>query len=80
MASTFHTITTAFSFDKEDFFLGANGNSATGTNTAASNKQFMGELHEFAISGVASTNFNTFNLTPRFANTLLYFRFEEVDE
>ena len=80
VASTFHTITTAFSFDKEDFFLGANGNSATGTNTAASNKQFMGELHEFAISGVASTNFNTFNLTPRFANTLLYFRFEEVDE
>ena len=80
VASTFHSASTEFSFDEEDFFLGANGNNATVTNSAASNKQFMGELHEFAISGVASTNFNTFNLTPRYAHTLLYFRFEEVDE
>jgi hypothetical protein len=80
VASTFHTNTNEFSFDKEDFFLGANGNSATGSQTAYTNKQFMGELHEFAISGVASTIFNAFNLTPRYANTLLYFRFEEVDE
>jgi hypothetical protein len=80
VASTFHTVTTEFSFDEEDFFLGANGNNATVTNSAASNKQFMGELHEFAISGIASTNFYTFNLTPRYAHTLLYFRFEEVDE
>ena len=80
VASSFHTITSEFSFDREDFFLGANGNNAKVTNSAASNKQFMGELHEFAISGIASTNFNTFNLTPRYAHTLLYFRFEEVDE
>jgi hypothetical protein len=80
VASTFHSASTEFSFDEEDLFLGANGGNAIGTNSAATNKQFMGELHEFAISGVASTNFNTFNLTPRYAHTLLYFRFEEVDE
>ena len=82
VASTFHTVTSEFSFEREDFFLGSNGNTTndTGTNSAKTNKQFMGELHEFAISGVANTNFNIFNLTPRYANTLLYFRFEEVDE
>ena len=73
--------TNLFSFDREDFFLGANGTGAKGAaNTAVTNNQFMGEMHEFAISSIAKTNFNIFNLTPRYANTLLYFRFEEVDE
>jgi len=81
--STTHTATgtNLFSFDREDFFLGANGTGAKGAaNTAVTNNQFMGEMHEFAISSIAKTNFNIFNLTPRYANTLLYFRFEEVDE
>ena len=82
IASTHHTATTDFSFEKEDLFLGSNGNTTndTGTDSATTNKQFMGELHEFAISGIAGNNFNILNLTPRYANTLLYFRFEEVDE
>ena len=81
VASEQHTATDSFAFDKEDFFLGANGTGAKGAaNTAVSNNQFMGEFHEFAISSVAANSFNIFNLTPRYANTLLYFRFEEVDE
>lgn len=81
IASEQHTATDAFAFDKEDFFLGANGTGAKGAaNTAVTNNQFMGEFHEFAISSVAANSFNIFNLTPRYANTLLYFRFEEVDE
>ena len=79
--STTHTASDSFAFDREDFFLGANGTGANGAaNTAVTNNQFMGEMHEFAISSIAKTNFNIFNLTPRYANTLLYFRFEEVDE
>ena len=79
--STTHTASDSFAFDREDFFLGANGTGAKGAaNTAVTNNQFMGEMHEFAISSIAKTNFNIFNLTPRYANTLLYFRFEEVDE
>jgi len=80
VASTVHTASDDFAFDREDFFLGANGTGGKGANTAASNNQFMGEMHEFAISSIATDKFNIFNLTPRYANTLLYFRFEEVDE
>ena len=80
VASSTHDATDSFAFDKEDFFLGANGTGGTGANTAVSNNQFMGEMHEFAISNMAVDTFNIFNLTPRFANTVLYFRFEEVDE
>jgi hypothetical protein len=80
VASSTHGATDSFAFDKEDLFLGANGTGGTGANTAVSNNQFMGEMHEFAISNMAVDTFNIFNLTPRFANTVLYFRFEEVDE
>lgn len=80
VASTTHTQTTDFAFEKEDFFLGANGNGATGRDTAKTNEQFMGVFHEFAFLGYASTQFTTQTLTPMFNNTLLYFRFEEVDE
>tara|TARA_R110002012_G_scaffold33256_3_gene97595 strand:- start:2262 stop:3410 length:1149 start_codon:yes stop_codon:yes gene_type:complete len=79
ITSTTHSASDSFAFDREDFFLGANGTGGTGANTATSNNQFMGEMHEFAISSIAKNNFNIFNLTPRYANTLLYFRFEEVD-
>tara|TARA_R100001377_G_scaffold85120_1_gene70371 strand:- start:1162 stop:2283 length:1122 start_codon:yes stop_codon:yes gene_type:complete len=81
VASATHDATGSnlFVFDKEDFYLGANGTGGKGANTSVSNNQFMGELHEFAISSIAKNNFNVFNLTPRYANTLLYFRFEEVD-
>jgi hypothetical protein len=79
VASTEHTATDAFAFDKEDFYLGSNGTSSTAEDSAKDNNQFMGELHEFAIVNGASEVFDTASLRPRYAETLLYFRFEEVD-
>ena len=61
-------------------FLGANGVGATGRDTSHTNNQFMGELHEFAFTNGARETFDLASLNPRFAEVLLYFRFEEVDE
>tara|TARA_R100001463_G_scaffold1194_7_gene5287 strand:+ start:1489 stop:2622 length:1134 start_codon:yes stop_codon:yes gene_type:complete len=80
VASTFHTQSTDFSFDREDFYLGANGSANTGANSAKLNNQFMGELHEFAFVNGAREQFDVTSLNPRFTDALLYFRFEEVDE
>ena len=78
--STRHSETGDYSFSKEDYFIGANGSSATGANSATTNKQFMGEFHELAISSLSKTRFNSlFNLLPNFDKTLVYLRFEEVD-
>ena len=75
-----HTQTDDYSFSKEDYFIGANGSGATGANSATTNKQFMGEFHELAISSLSKTKFNSlFNLLPNFDKTLVYLRFEEVD-
>lgn len=75
-----HSATESFSFSKDDYYLGANGTLATGVNSATTNKQFMGELHELAISALHKTSFNSlFNLLPNYDKTLLYLRFEEVD-
>tara|TARA_R110002051_G_scaffold2304_2_gene12193 strand:- start:14120 stop:15283 length:1164 start_codon:yes stop_codon:yes gene_type:complete len=75
-----HTQTDSFSFNKADYFLGANGTGATGDASAVTNKQFMGELHELAITALNKTQFSTlFNLIPNYDKTLLYLRFEEVD-
>lgn len=79
VASTEHTATDTFAFDKEDFYLGSNGTSSTTEDSAKDNNQFMGELHEFAIVNGASEVFDAASLRPRYAETLLYFRFEEVD-
>jgi hypothetical protein len=79
VASTEHTATDNFAFDKEDFYLGSNGTSSTTEDSAKDNNQFMGELHEFAIVNGASEVFDAASLRPRYAETLLYFRFEEVD-
>ena len=60
--------------------MGANGTGDDGQDTAASNKQFMGELHELAITSVAQKDFyGLANLLPNYNETLLYLRFEEVD-
>tara|TARA_R110002167_G_scaffold18152_5_gene68498 strand:- start:1289 stop:1909 length:621 start_codon:yes stop_codon:yes gene_type:complete len=75
-----HTQTTGFSFSKDDYYLGANGTGATGVNSATTNKQFMGELHEVSLVSLYKTKFNSlFNLIPNYDKTLLYLRFEEVD-
>lgn len=75
-----HTQTTGFSFSKDDYYLGANGTGATGVNSATTNKQFMGEVHELSLVSLYQTKFNSlFNLIPNYDKTLLYLRFEEVD-
>ena len=76
-----HTQTDSFSMEGEDFYIGANGSGATGANSATTNNQFMGELHELCITNVKRTDFNgLYNLLPNYNNTVLYLRFEEVDE
>tara|TARA_R100001591_G_scaffold116545_3_gene133771 strand:- start:1130 stop:2338 length:1209 start_codon:yes stop_codon:yes gene_type:complete len=76
-----HTQTDSFSMEGEDFYIGANGGGATGANSATTNNQFMGELHELCITNVRRTEFNgLYNLLPNYNNTVLYLRFEEVDE
>ena len=70
-----------FNFSREDTYIGANGGGATGPNSATTNNQFMGEIHELCISNVTRKQFPCIlNLLPNYDNTLLYLRFEEADE
>lgn len=76
-----HSVTnTNFTFGNNNMYVGANGSANTGANSAKTNNQFMGEIHEMSIINL---NRNTFpsinNLHPNFNNCLLYLRFEEVD-
>jgi len=77
-----HTRTDSFTLAAEDCYIGANGTGTnTALNTATSNNQFMGELHELSIMNIKRTQFNAINnLMPNYNNTVLYLRFEEVDE
>ncbi len=76
-----HTQTNSFAMEGEDFYIGANGGGATGANSATTNNQFMGELHELCITNDKRRSFPAlFNLMPNYNNTVLYLRFEEVDE
>jgi len=76
-----HTQTDSFSMEAEDFYIGANGSGTTGANSATTNNQFMGELHELSIMNIRKTEFSAINnLMPNYNNTVLYLRFEEVDE
>jgi|TARA_R100000149_G_C5881025_1_gene146132 hypothetical protein len=78
--STKHTQSGTFAFGRTDSFIGANGTGATGTLSAITNKQFMGEMHEMSILNIPKTTFvNKENLLPSLNNTLLYLRFEEID-
>lgn len=76
-----HTQTDSFTMAAEDFYIGANGSGTTGTNSATTNNQFMGELHELSIMNIRKNEFvGINNLMPPYNNTVLYLRFEEVDE
>lgn len=78
--STKHTQSGTFAFGRTDSFIGANGTGATGTLSAITNKQFMGEMHEMSILSIPKTTFpNKETLLPSLNNTLLYLRFEEID-
>ena len=75
-----HAQSGTFSFEDEDLFIGANGDGATGVDSAYTNKQFMGEIHEMCLSSVYRRRFPSItNLLPNFNDALFYFRFEEVD-
>jgi len=76
-----HTRTDSFTFANENLYLGATGGGSTGASSATTNKQFMGELHEMAITSISKSDFGgLYNLLPSYNETLLYLRFEEVDE
>ena len=76
-----HTQTDSFIMAEENFYIGANGGATTGANSATTNNQFMGELHELSIMNISKNQFSALNnLMPNYNNTALYLRFEEVDE
>lgn len=63
-----------FEFDATDCYMGSNGATALETRRSS---QFMGEIHEFAITKEYKDSFVTIDtLVPNYRNTLLYFRFE----
>ena len=63
-----------FELNATDCFLGSNGNDSLETRRGS---QFMGEMHEFAITRGYKDRFNSIDtLVPNFRNTLVYFRFE----
>ena len=76
-----HTDTsTKFTFGESDIYIGANGSASIGKNSAKTNNQFMGEMHEMSIVNLNRLNFPSItSLHPNFNNCLLYLRFEEVD-
>ena len=73
------TIRTAVNFSEfelnaTDCFLGSNGNDSLEIRRGS---QFMGEMHEFAITKGYKDRFSSIDtLVPNFRNTLVYFRFE----
>ena len=72
--------TQAFQFAREDSYIGAKGGLTTGANSATTNKQFMGEIHELCFSAVSKKSFGDLEtLKPDFEATLMYLQFEEVD-
>jgi len=59
---------------------GARGGGTNAASSAVTNEQFMGELHEMSFENFIKPQFSSItNLTPKYADTLFYFRFEEVD-
>ena len=63
-----------FELNATDCFLGSNGNDSLEVRRGS---QFMGEMHEFAITRGYKDRFNSIDtLVPNFRNALVYFRFE----
>tara|TARA_R110000824_G_scaffold152721_1_gene324024 strand:- start:167 stop:1372 length:1206 start_codon:yes stop_codon:yes gene_type:complete len=72
---------TDFLFTRDNSYIGAKITGTLSTDNVATNrKQFMGEIHEFAITDSFTQEFNnTSTLLPTYRNLLLYYRFEEID-
>ena len=78
VASKFHSAgASSFTVEAEDSYIGI----STDNTSAVTRKQFMGELHEFAIlKGSVNSFISTNTLIPNYRNLLVYYRFEEIDE
>lgn len=75
-----HTDSGTFAFDKESYYIGANGTGGTGDNAASANQQFMGEIHELAVINRSKDRFQSLsNIVTNLNNLLMYLRFEETD-
>tara|TARA_R110000824_G_scaffold34623_12_gene109642 strand:- start:4398 stop:5576 length:1179 start_codon:yes stop_codon:yes gene_type:complete len=76
VATKQHGITSnlEFYFEPEDCYIGQDA--SLGTAALRRGTQFMGELHEFAISKGTTTKFSSLEtLSPSIDNLLLYYRF-----
>tara|TARA_R110000744_G_C19303388_1_gene555976 strand:+ start:149 stop:1327 length:1179 start_codon:yes stop_codon:yes gene_type:complete len=71
----------AFVFDRSRCLIGRASNSVSNAeNYAFTARQFMGEIHELCIEKMYKTKYSYMHgLLPKFSETLLYLRFEEVD-
>ena len=80
-SGTRHSSSPAFVFDRSDFLIGrASSSVSTAENYAYTAKQFMGEMHEMCIEKTYKTRYTHMqSLLPKFNETLLYLRFEEVE-
>ena len=74
-----HNTAGKFVFDRTDCLIGRN--TTNGTTTASAASQYMGEIHEMSLERGTRKNITYSNsLFPFFDDTLMYLRFEEVDE
>tara|TARA_R100001510_G_scaffold54462_1_gene57199 strand:- start:1112 stop:2251 length:1140 start_codon:yes stop_codon:yes gene_type:complete len=74
-----HNQSGTFEFSKTDCLIGRN--TIDGTVSATNAFQYMGEIHEMSIERGTKKKISYSNsLFPFFDNTLMYLRFEEVDE
>ena len=77
--STKHNTAGTFVFDKTDCLIGRN--TTNGATLASAASQYMGEIHEMSLERGTRKNITYSNsLFPFYDDTLMYLRFEEVDE
>ena len=74
-----HNTAGTFEFDRSDCLVGRT--TTDGTITASNASQYMGEIHEMSLERGTRKNITyTNSLFPFYDDTLMYLRFEEVDE
>ena len=80
-SGTRNSSTDEFIFGRSDCLIGReNTDNLNTSNYGYTAKQFMGEMHEMCIENTYRNKYSHFHtLLPKFEQTLLYLRFEEVD-
>jgi len=74
-----HSTAGTFVFDRTDCLIGRN--TTNGATLATTASQYMGEIHEMSLERGTRKNITYSNsLFPFYDDTLMYLRFEEVDE